>query len=331
MGAVATTYLSFLDQLLHYFDRPHTTVPDGPVGGAAAWRGEQLAGSDEWIVALTDAQAEELRTATAHACGTGRPMGELTEEDFPLPRLASEVARWRADLDRGRGFLLVRGLPVDRWSEEEAETAFWCLGLHLGRPGAQNGDGDLLGHVIDLGEDANHPASRLYRTNSNIRFHCDAADVVGLLCLRTAEEGGASRLVSSVAVFDELRSERPEVVARLFAPFKLDSRLEPGREPRYTAVQPCCFDGERLRTFMHTEYFGSVDRHDGVVLDDAERATLDAWESVAERPGMYLDMELEPGDLQLASNHTVVHARTGYVDAADPAQRRHLLRLWLSL
>lgn len=328
MGA---TYLSFLDQLLHYFDRPHREIPTEPVGGPAAWRGDALSDPDEWSIRLTDAHVDELRVATAAALGTGRPLGELSSEDFPLPTLRAEIDGWRAVLDDGRGFVLVRGLPVGEWSTEETETAFWCLGLHLGRPGAQNADGDLLGHVIDLGEDANHPASRLYRTSSDIRFHCDAADVVGLLCVRTAEEGGTSRLVSSVTVFDQLRAEHPALAERLFEPLRLDNRLEAGREPRFSSVQPCCFDGDRLRTFMHTEYFGSVVRHEGIELDDVESATLAAWEEVAERPGVHLDMELEPGDVQLVSNHTVVHARTGYVDAADPSDRRHLLRLWLSL
>lgn len=328
---MTTAHLSFVEQLLHYFDRPDVGVPEGPVGGPAAWRGADLVGSDEWVVELSEAQVAELRAATEKACATGRPMEQLGADDFPLPTVGGEIDRWRRELSEGRGFLVVRGLPVDEWHPDEVEVTCWCLGHHLGRPGAQNQDGDLLGHVLDLGEDANHPASRLYRTNQDIRFHCDAADAVGLLCLRTAEEGGASRLVSSVAVFDELRREHPELVPALFRPFKLDSRLEPGREPRYTEVQPCCFDGEKLRTFMHTEYFGSVDRHEGVSLDDEEQRVLATWEDIAERPEMHLDMELRPGDLQLVSNHTVVHARTGYVDAADPAQRRHLLRLWLSL
>lgn len=328
---MATTYLSFLDQLLRYFDREHVARPDGPVGGPAAWWGSDLAGSDEWVVHLDDDQVDELVRATAEAVASGRPMGELTAADFPLPRLTADIGQWRRELDEGRGFVVVRGLPVRSWTELEAETAFWCLGLHLGRPGAQNGDGDLLGHVLDLGEDANHAASRLYRTNSDIRFHCDAADVVGLLCLRTAEAGGASRLVSSVTVFDQLRSHDPELAAQLFEPFKLDARLEPGREPRFTMVQPCCFDGERLRTFMHTEYFSSVDRHEGVEIEPVQAAALEAWERIAERPDVHLDMELEIGDVQLVSNHTVVHARRGYVDAEDPSERRHLLRLWLSL
>ncbi|MDZ7674577.1 MAG: TauD/TfdA family dioxygenase [Acidimicrobiales bacterium] len=327
----ATTYPSFVEQLLTYLDRPHASVPAGPVGGPASWRGEDLAGSDEWVVTLGDDQRAELHAAVDAATATGTPTGELTAADFPLPTLGDDIARWRTELADGRGFLLVRGLPVHEWTEAEAEVACWCLGLHLGRPGAQNSDGDLLGHVADLGDDANHPASRLYRTNKHIRFHCDAADVVGLLCLRTAPEGGASRLVSSVAVFDQLVVEHPDLVGRLFEPLKLDSRLEDGVEPRYSEIPPCAFDGEKLRTFMHCDYFGSVDRHEGVELTDTERQVLDVWEEIAERPEMHLDMDLVPGDFQLASNHTIVHARTGYVDADDPADRRHLLRLWLSL
>jgi hypothetical protein len=31
------------------------------------------------------------------------------------------------------------------------------------------------------------------------------------------------------------------------------------------------------------------------------------------------------------SNHTILHARTAYEDHAEPARKRHLLRLWVSL
>ena len=42
-------------------------------------------------------------------------------------------------------------------------------------------------------------------------------------------------------------------------------------------------------------------------------------------------MDLEPGDVQLLSNHTVLHARTDYEDYSEPELKRHLLRLWISL
>lgn len=320
----------FLEQLLHYFDRPHVAPPSAPVGGPAAWRGDALAASDVWRERLDAQQVAELKRAVDVARASGRPAAELTTADFPLPSLRASLDRWRRELSDGRGFLLVSGVPVADWSEQEAEIAFWCIGLHLGVPGAQNEEGDLLGHVKDLSATARHADERLYRTSKEIRFHCDLADVVGLLCLGTSSTGGASRLVSSVTVFDHLLTTRPALAGRLFEPMLLDARRPPGAGTQYTLVPPCAFDGTWLRTFMHLDYFTSVERHPGVQLDSLAREALVAWEEYAERPGVHLDMQLAPGDLQLVSNHTVVHARTAYVD--DPsAPPRHLLRLWLSL
>jgi hypothetical protein len=155
--------------------------------------------------------------------------------------------------------------------------------------------------------------------------------VVGLLCIHPSKNGGLSRLVSSVSVFNELLDEKPELAAHLFDLFNLDSRSDdPDGSLQYAPIQPCTFDGQMLRTFMHVGYFRSVERH-GLTLSDLDHAALDAWEEIAERPGMHLDMDFGPGDMQLLSNHTITHARTGYDDFDDPDLRRHLLRLWLSL
>src|SRR5262249_16787825 len=146
------------------FDRPHESVlRESPLASPAAWRGPELAARDDWRVRLDAAQIDELIAAEHAAAATGRPTGELGTADFPLPTLADEIARWRAELADGRGFLLVSGVPVERWSSAQVERAYWCLGLHLGRPGAQNAAGDLLGHVTDLGENVADPHVRLYR------------------------------------------------------------------------------------------------------------------------------------------------------------------------
>jgi hypothetical protein len=154
-----------------------------------------------------------------------------------------------------------------------------------------------------------------------------------LLCLRPAQSGGASRIVSSVSVYDEMLARRPDLVGRLYEPFLLDTR-DDARNDRmpWVPVQPCCYADGKLRTFYHSDYFRSVERHAAAPrFTQAERELMDLYEAIARSPDLYLDMSFEAGDVQLISNHTIPHARTEYEDAPEPDKRRHLLRLWLSL
>lgn len=290
-----------------------------------------MAQSEAWRVRLSPTHLDELDAALAVAKATGRPTGELGVKDFPLPTLGVEVDRWRAELSKGRGFVLISGMPVERWSEADASIVFWSMGLHLGRPGAQNPAGDLLGHVVDTGEDSANPLVRLYRTSADIAYHCDAADVVGLLCLTKARTGGSSRIASSVTVWNEIVRERPDLAPRLFDTFALDIRNEePSGRAGWLPIPPCRYGAGQLRTFYHSDYFRSAPRHaDAPRLEGADLELLDLYEEIATSEDVRLDMDLEPGDIQFVSNHTVIHARTGYEDTET--HKRHLLRLWLSL
>lgn len=328
---MSSSYLSFIEQTLHYFDRPHEGTATQPIPDASAWRASELPPLDQLAYHLEPAEVDEVLAAVAGCAG--KATGELTADDFPLPLLTRHITHWRRELTGGRGFQVVRGLPVEQWSQAEAERFFWCFGLHCGKPGEQNPDGDLLGHVVDTGASQQDPTVRLYKTAANIDYHCDAADVVGLLCLKKAKQGGQSRIVSSVAVFNELQRRKPDLAARLFEPMLLDIRdREINTAGSTLPVQACCYAQGKLRTFYHADYFRSVVRHDDVLpLGANEQALLDTYEAIAMEPGMYLDMDLQPGDIQLLSNHSNLHARTDYVDFDDPGERRHLLRLWLSL
>jgi hypothetical protein len=327
------SYKSFAEQALHYFRRDHEQVRREPIAGPAAWRGADLADDPSWRVRLSQAQIRELERAVRAVRDRGLSLGRTHRADFPLPTLSAAVADWRRELTSGRGFLVVQGLPVKDWGDDDAALAFWGLGLHLGHPGAQNPQEDLLGHVVDTGEERDNPHVRRYRTAGDIAYHCDLADVVGLLCLRTARRGGASRLVSSVSVYNELLRRRPDLVDRLYEPFLLDGRDE-GRDGRVRVipVPPCRYAHGDLRTFYHSDYFRSVQRHDDVPpFSEEEQTLLDLYEEIAASPELRLDMQFQPGDIQLVSNHHVLHARTAYEDAPGSGRERHLLRLWLSL
>jgi len=326
-------YYSFIEQVLHYFDRPHSEAVTKPLKCAAAWRGKDLPPLGEMAYCLSADEVQEILSAVASASLIDKPIKELLVSDFPLPLLAAPVRRWRTALVDGAGFQVIRGVPVEHWSPEQAELFFWCFGLHLGRPGEQNPQGHLLGHVTDTGASSEDPMVRLYKTAANIDYHCDAADVVGLLCLHKARAGGHSRIVSSVSVFNELLVRRPELAGRLFDTVLLDVRdKQVDAAGSSLPVQPCCYAQGKLRTFYHADYFRSVVRHTDVPpLAALEEELFDTYEAIASEAGMYQDMDLQSGDIQLLSNHTVLHARTAYEDFDDPARRRHLLRLWLSL
>ena len=328
-----TSYRSFGEQSRHYFVRPHERMPEAPVDHPAAWRGPDMAAHPErWLVALTEAEISELAAAAQPLQDQGVPLSEVTAETFVLPTLSGKIAAWKETLRTGRGFIAVRGLPVLDWGDEVSARVFWGIGHHLGIPGAQNPQDELLGHITDYGEEGDNPMVRRYRTSGNIDFHCDAADVVGLLCLRKAKRGGQSRIASSVTLFNELMARRPDLAPRLFQPLKLDKRGEekPGTAPT-ADITPSTYTGGVLRTFWHSDYFRSSPRHDGVAdYTHEEMALLDLYDALAASPDIHLDMWLEPGDMQFISNHTIVHARTAYEDYADPNEKRHLLRLWLS-
>jgi hypothetical protein len=321
-------YKSLRAQTLKYWARPHERIPTAPIDTPAAWRGEDMRQREqEWVVQLSPAEIEELRQAMQFAVAGGRPMGHMSRMDFPLPTLAPRIAHWRQEIRRGRGFVLIRGVPVQDWTEQQAEVFFWCLGHHFGIPGAQNPEGDLLGHVRDqrTSEDV-----RYYRTNKELAVHTDTADFVGLLCLQKARQGGLSRIASSVAVFNELLRTKPQLVPRLFEPVWFDTKGEGG--VRAFPIPPCRYWRGELRTFWQSDYYRTVNRFDHVPkLSPREQELLDSYDAIANAPAFHLDMDLQPGDVQLISNHTILHARTGFEDWPELERRRHLLRLWISI
>ena len=321
-----SNYRSVTAQTIHYLSRPHVGIPAYPLRTPSAWKGPAQEISKDWEWHLTDEQKHEIHKMLLHIKEKGLPLKHLTQADCPLPTLTDAIQTWRHEIIYGRGFVLIRGVPVEKYSAEECETIFWCIGLHLGIPGAQNSAGDLLTHVLDEGK--KDDIARLYKTSSAIAYHCDAADMVGLLCINNAKHGGKSRIASSVTVFNEFKKLYPKETYLLFDTVLMDARGENGLD--YVAIPPLRFDGKKLRTFYHSDYFRSAKRFPKALVSIKKYETaLDKYEAIASNPEIYLEMELLPGDMQFISNHTIIHARTEYKDDSSN-DKRHLLRLWLS-
>jgi hypothetical protein len=281
---------------------------------------------------LTGAERDEIVAAARAAVGAGLTAATVRQEDFPLPGLAARLAGWVRELSAGRAFVLIRRFPVDVLTEAEAELAYVGLGLHLGTPVSQNAAGDLLGHVRDTGVVRDSSAVRLYATSQRQDFHCDGSDLVGLLCLKTARAGGESKIVSSMAVYNEMLARRPDLVEVLRQPFAWDRNDEqsPGEGPFFSL--PVIFDiGGAPRIFFVGWYIRDALRHEPPPkLTAGQLDALELLEGIANDPSFYLQMQFRPGDIQLLNNAKILHAREAYADYDDPAGRRHLLRLWLT-
>lgn len=280
---------------------------------------------------MLDLEIDEVLAASAPFADGTDDLPIIDAADFPLPRLAPELAALRGRLLDGLGFELWTGLPVVEMPRRQVAAAFLGIGAHLGSLRSQNAAGHLLGHVTDIGRDPADPTARIYQTNARQSFHTDSTDVVGLLCLATAAHGGESLLAHAGTVVTEVERRAPRLAARLFDPVATDRRGEvpPGADPWFEIPVANRHDG-RLTVIYQRQYIDSAQRFAGAPrLDDEMIAALDLFDAVVNEPDLHLSMALSPGDMQFVHNHTLLHDREGFVD--DPTDPRHLLRLWLSV
>ncbi|MCY4468890.1 MAG: TauD/TfdA family dioxygenase [Thiotrichales bacterium] len=310
---------------------PLPPMPGGPITGPDAWRADEMRERDDWVHVLSESEIAEIDAAVDAVDTPERPIAGIGREDFNLPALGQVLEGIREDLVRGRGFVLIRGLPVERYSVRRRAIAYWGIGAWLGRAVSQNAMGHLLGHVIDLGRTNDDYRARTYQTRDRQFFHADSCDIVGLLCVRKAKTGGLSAIVSSVTLYNEMFARSPELTAELFRPLHFDRRGEvpEGKLPWYEMPVFNWYEG-RLSTHYVRRYIQSVRRLPEVPpLTERQIAAFDLLDEIAEDPGVQLRMEFEPGDIQFLHNPQILHDRTAFEDESDAAERRHLLRLWL--
>lgn len=306
---------------------PHRRRQQSP----AVWRASDLAGDASWIIELTDDHRREIVDAARRVAVAEVALAEVSAASFPLPAMATDLAAWTAELASGRGFLLLRGFPVDDLTEAEIEVAYVGVGTHLGTPVGQNKTGDVLTHIRDE-RLADTTGVRLYRTNRRQDFHTDGADIIGLLCLHRAARGGESRIVSTGALYNEILDRRPDLLEVLHRPMAWDRQGEQpdGASPWFELAPFADVDGE-ARVFYIGWYIRDAQQHpDAPRLSPDQLEAMALIEEIANDPAFHVEMDFQPGDVQLLNNARILHAREAYDDDPDPARRRHLLRLWLA-
>jgi hypothetical protein len=299
---------------------------------ASEWMAGDVSDPAQWTEILSAIEIAEIDQALVVARSRSEDLLAIGKDDFPLPTLGKRLERIENELMNGRGFVLVRGLPRARYTNDDMCLAYWGIGAHLGKPWPQNHHGHVLGDVTDQGKTVEDPTARGNELGQiALDYHCDGSDLVGLLCLETAGSGGLSAVANSVALHNHLVRRRPDLAAELYEPQPFDFRGEqpPGGRGWYSMPVFTRW-GDRLFVRLIGAYILASQRHaDAPRLTGAAREAL-AWMRDEAQSGRYsVTMDFLPGDMQFINNYHVLHGRTSYADDRAAGKVRHLKRLWL--
>lgn len=306
-----------------------------PVASPVAWSATDMANPATWTYQLASSQVAELESALAHARQTGRGGYDIRREDFPLPNLVESIKAWIAEIEDGRGFLVVKGMPIDRYDEASIYDLYWGLGTHFGYGIVQNYEGRRINEVSSRGHDYGAVNIRAYATSNELFFHNDPSDLAILFCVRQAKSGGHSHIASSSMIYNDILREHPEYLETLYRGFHHDVRGEgpTGKFDEVTdvAIPIYSYFAGKLSCCLSPKACVTGREKMGGTLTDLEREIFAFIESCAARPDRHLSFKLEPGDMLMMNNYTVFHGRSGFEDWPEPDRKRLLLRLWLNL
>jgi hypothetical protein len=300
-----------------------------PVIDAAAWSAKELERTGVWVYHLSDADVAEIHSAVASIEADNLELKSVTQENFPLPRLSAALADIKAELRDGRGLALIRGLPIEGRTRMQIAIAFWGLGHYMGQAKSQNYRGHLLGHVTDLGADVSK--ERGYMAKAGLNYHTDRADILSLCCIQKAKSGGEHRVCSSVTLYNEMLSRRPDLVQELCWPFYRSRYGEiPVGETQEWYRQPVFSvkDGYFAATGINSSVLRGHELPGIPDLTEAQIEAMKMFQALA--PELALEVELELGDITFVNCHVTYHGRSDYDDWPEPDRKRHLLRLWLN-
>ncbi len=302
------------------------------ITGYCNWKSKELYADESWIYKLNEDDLHEIDLAFNHLMSLKKELHLISKDDFPLPHLNKKLTDISDYLENNRGIFLLRGMPVERYSEQEMRFIFAGMGAWLGSFLRQSIEGEYIYDVIDRGISIQNGA-RGTATKDPLPFHTDRCDVVALLCLRASKSGGQSRVVSAVAIHNEILNRDPELLEELYKPYYHSrTKWETGKEnsfyplPVFTQTEGY-FATRYLRHFINVAQ--SIAEVPRITAKQIEAINL--LEQIATDPEFCADMEFLPGDVQFLNNFVSLHSRAGYLDHDEQELKRKLLRLWLAV
>lgn len=310
-------------------DLVRTEVFKEILNNEGAWKKSDVVSKDKAALYLKPehlAAIDELLAKTRHL----KPQ-EVTREQFDHPVLNVLLKDIYEEIMNRRGFIIIKGITPEKYSEEEFERIYWGFGTHWGTAVVQSPRGDRLGHVRYV-EPTPEQATRAYTSASELYPHADSQEIVGLMCIQKAKTGGLSSLVSSLSVHNEIVKNRPDLLEPLYEGYQFTTReaLQRGQKLTPYKVPIYSYLDNLLSCYYNRAYIYRAEEFTGP-LPPKLREAMEYMNGLIEREDLVLDFMLEPGEMAIWHNFTVLHSRTAFEDHDDPKLKRHLLRLWLDV
>lgn len=299
----------------------------------AGWRGDALQQRQDWTYRFSEEDVAEIDAALTKAKTTSKSLRNITATDFPLPRFTKHLVQILKTLEEGSGAHYMRGFPIERYNEDDLRLIFWGLAQHLGMPVSQSATGERIFSVRDEGFGLGHVKARGPNTSKGLSFHTDRCDVIGFMCLKQAKSGGRNYLVSSVTLYNEIASRRPDLLEALHKPYPYLRHNVDTANPKPYITQPVFSEceGHFAANLLRVLINRAVAHPEVPPVDPIQIEALDFLEEVAAEPELHTSFRQEPGDLLFVNNWLLLHSRDRFEDFPDSRQRRHLLRVWLSV
>ena len=307
------------------------------VTGRSVWLGADMAKSEEWLYRFTPDALAEIDECVRRWRQSGKPLDDVGVADFPFAALGVHLKDFKDELATGRGFVILRGIPADRYTDDELGLIFWGFGAHFGMQLPQSFLGDRLGTIMNLeDEEPERTRRRGYHSGGAQTMHTDSTDIVGMISIRKAKVGGESRLASAHFVNNMLYDLCPKVLEQLYEGFVCRTTDTDAEAFGITPLVPFRVPAFRFQDgWLNTRFVRGYMKRAVVAGDHAwthaELLAADAFDSIANHPDTTFEHVLEPGDIQMFNNRTVLHGRAHFEDYPEKARRRHLKRLWLSV
>ncbi len=301
-----------------------------PVRGRSAWKSADIENEDSWIYRFSAAELAEIDAALRAVKARGLGVPDFGRDDFPLPTLEARIGEIVGEVEDGRGFALLRGIPADDYDLDTLRILYWGIGAYFGNPISQNSKGQILADVVDLGNDYGDINGRGYKTSAALGPHVDSSDIVALFCVNTARSGGESMLSSSMSIYNDILENHREHLPVLYRGFKRDLRGEGITaeldELTFNEIPIFSYFGGQLSCDFNEKIIRSAHIKMEQPLTDVEEAALQCVMETAQRPDICFHMYLQKGDIQLVNNFTVLHSRGSFTDYPDEARKRRLMR-----